>query len=208
MTLIIHHYTKKIGKKLILDDVCLNLSGNMVYGLRGVNGSGKTMLIRAICGLIYPNEGYVEIDDMRIGRDISFPDSLGVLIESPSFLPEFSAFDNLKLISSIRKTATKEDIVKALTDVGLDTYSPKKYGNFSFGMKQKLGIAAAIFEKPSLLLLDEPFNGLDESSVKKTKELIRSLKNNNRIIILACHDFSILNDISDEIIEISDGKIK
>lgn len=207
MILKFENFTKKIGKKTILDNINLTLEGGKIYGLRGINGCGKTMLIRAACGLIYPNNGSVSINNEVLGKDISFPRSVGVLIESPAFLPEYSAKDNLLLISSINNTATETEIEKTLKQVGLDAKSKKTFSKFSLGMKQKLGIAAAIFESPELVLLDEPFNALDEKSVTDVKNIIKALKNKDRIIVLACHDRTILNDISDSIIEMEEGKI-
>ncbi len=207
MNIEIREYTKIIRKKTILDNINLTLSGGKIYGLRGVNGSGKTMLIRAICGLIYPTKGFITINGKKLGEDISFPERVGALIESPALLPEYSAYNNLKLIASIKGTATNDEIINAIKNVGLDPFSKKKFGKFSLGMKQKLGIAAAIFESPDLVLLDEPFNALDEESIVNIKEIIRDMKCENRIIILSCHDRSLLDDISDETIEMKGGKI-
>ena len=203
----IKNYTKIIKKKTILDSINLTFEGGRIYGLRGINGSGKTMLIRAICGLIYPSNGEVIIDDEVIGKDISFPKSVGVLIEGPAFLPNYTGMDNLKLIASVKKVANENDLSNVLKDVGLDPSDNRPFRKYSLGMKQKLGIAAALMERPQLLILDEPFNALDDVSIEKTKKLILREKERGSIVILACHDISALQSLSDEIIHIAEGKI-
>ena len=203
----IKNYTKIIKKKTILDSINLTFEGGRIYGLRGINGSGKTMLIRAICGLIYPSNGEVIINDEVIGKDISFPKSVGALIEGPAFLPNYTGMDNLKLIASVKKVANENDLSNVLKDVGLDPSDNRPFRKYSLGMKQKLGIAAALMERPQLLILDEPFNALDDVSIEKTKKLILREKERGSIVILACHDISALQSLSDEIIHIAEGKI-
>ena len=203
----IKNYTKIIKKKTILDSINLTFEGGRIYGLRGINGSGKTMLIRAICGLIYPSNGEVIINDEVIGKDISFPKSVGALIEGPAFLPNYTGMDNLKLIASVKKVANENDLSNVLKDVGLDPSDNRPFRKYSLGMKQKLGIAAALMERPQLIILDEPFNALDDVSIEKTKKLILREKERGSIVILACHDISALQSLSDEIIHIAEGKI-
>lgn len=199
---------KTIGANTVLSDINVRLESGNIYGLKGKNGSGKTMLMRIICGLIRPSRGEVSIDGKILHKDISFPESIGVLIENPAFLPQYSGFDNLKLLSSIKKIIKDEDIIRTIEKVGLDPQDKKKYKKYSLGMKQKLGIACAIMEKPDIIILDEPVNAVDEDGVKRIREILCELKNENKIIILACHDKEELYFLSDNIIEIENGRIK
>lgn len=207
MKIEIKNYSKNIKRKKILDNINLTMESGNIYGLRGINGSGKTMLIRAICGLIYPTSGEIVIDGEVIGKEISFPRSVGVMIESPAFLPNYTAFDNLNQIASLKKEIGDYEINKILHDVGLNPNDKRTFRKFSLGMKQKLGIAAALMESPDIIILDEPFNALDDISVEKVKGLILREKERGALIILACHDISALRSLSDKIIYIEEGRI-
>ena len=202
------NYTKEIKGRIVLDSVSLTFHPGRIYGLKGVNGSGKTMLLRAVCGLIYPTQGYVEIDGERLGKDISFPRSISALIESPAFLDNFTGYKNLEMIASLKEVATKEDIENALTEVGLDPHDTRTYRKYSLGMKQKLGLACCFMENPDIILLDEPFNALDEESVEKVKKIILKHKERGALIVLACHDGESLSSLSDEIYNIVEGRVK
>ena len=179
-----------------------------VYGFQGENGSGKSMLMRAICGLITPTEGEVIIDGKPLGKGNSFPESIGVLIESPGFLSYYSGFKNLQIIAHIKKIITDETIRATMSKLGLDPWDNKKYGKYSLGMKQKLGIAAAIMEEPEIVILDEPFNALDEKSAIVVGDEIRKLRSKNKLVILACHNSQELEHLCDEIFVIENGEIK
>ena len=198
---------KTIKKAPILRDINLEFTGGKVYGLRGKNGSGKTMLMRAICGLITPDSGIIDIDGKILGKDISFPESIGVLIENPSFIGNYTGLKNLKVLASIQNRAGDEQIRKALKDIGLDPDDKRTYRKYSLGMKQKLGIAAAVMENPDIIILDEPINALDDVSVEKVHDILEEQKKRGAVIIIACHDKEELDQLSDEIIEISDGRI-
>ena len=198
---------KTIKKAPILRDINLEFTGGKVYGLRGKNGSGKTMLMRAICGLITPDSGIIDIDGKILGKDISFPESIGVLIENPAFIGNYTGFKNLKVLASIQNRIGDEQIRKALEDIGLDPDDKRTYRKYSLGMKQKLGIAAAVMENPDIIILDEPINALDEVSVEKVHDILEEQKKRGAVIIIACHDKEELDQLSDEIIEISDGRI-
>ena len=198
---------KTIKKAPILRDINLEFAGGKVYGLRGKNGSGKTMLMRAICGLITPDSGIIDIDGKILGKDISFPESIGVLIENPSFIGNYTGFKNLKVLASIQNRIGDEQIRKALEDIGLDPDDKRTYRKYSLGMKQKLGIAAAVMENPDIIILDEPINALDDVSVEKVHDILEEQKKRGAVIIIACHDKEELDQLSDEIIEISDGRI-
>ena len=208
MSIEIKNLTKKIGSNTVLSDINLTMEAGKIYGLKGKNGSGKTMLMRVISGLITPTEGEVLIDGKRLGKDMSFPESIGLLIENPAFLPTYSGFDNLKTIASIKGVITDEEIKDVIKRVGLDPDDKKKYKKYSLGMKQKLGIACAIMEKPDIVILDEPVNAVDEDGIKVIREVLDELKKEGKIIILACHDKEELFFLSDEIIEIDCGVIR
>jgi ABC-2 type transport system ATP-binding protein len=203
----IDNVSKKIKKNPVLSEICAVFEGGKIYGLKGKNGCGKTMLMRIICGLIIPDEGTVTINNEILHKDIEFPRSIGALIENPAFLPSYSGFDNLRLLASLQKDIGDEDIVSALEAVGLNHLDKRVYRKYSLGMKQKLGIANAIMGDPELIILDEPINALDEESVEKVKEKLVKLKDSGRLIIIACHDKEELEYLSDEIIEMKDGRI-
>lgn len=207
MELILEHITKHIGKAVILDDVSMVLQGGRVYGFAGKNGCGKTMLMRCISGLMKPTSGTVTVDGKQLWRDLSFPPSCGMLLETPTFLPSMSGFDNLRLLGDIQKKASDEDIRTTITQVGLDPADRRKYRKYSLGMKQRLGIAAALFESPDLIILDEPINALDVSGVEQIRALIGEHKARGALIIVACHDKEELELLADEIYYLGEGKL-
>lgn len=203
----VKNYTKRFRKNIVLDNVNLHLASGKIYGFKGKNGSGKTMLMRAICGLLIPSEGEIVINNEVLHKDIDFPRSIGALIENPSFLNSYSGFANLKMLANLSGGITDSQIKTALYKVGLDPEDKKPYRKYSLGMKQKLGIANAIMGEPDIIVLDEPINALDEESVRLIKQELISLKNAGKLIIVACHDREELEFLSDVIIEIKDGKI-
>ena len=207
MKIKITHLSKQIKKAVILDDVNMELESGRIYGLKGKNGSGKTMLMRAICGLITPTNGTVEIDGKILGKDISFPESIGVLIENPSFISNYTGMKNLQVLASIQKRIGDEEIRNTLELVGLDPDEKRTFKKYSLGMKQRLGIAEAIMERPDIVILDEPINALDEAGAAMIREILHNLRNEGKLIILACHDTEELNFLADEIYEIAEGKI-
>lgn len=199
--------TKKFGENKVLDDVNLIFEPGKIYGIQGKNGSGKTMFMRAISGLLSLNEGEIEVFGEVIGKDRDFPKSAGILIEHPGLLPEISGFENLKTVMSINKIVSDEEIKKTMSNFDLDPNSNLKVKKYSLGMKQKVGILMAILEKPQVVILDEPTNGLDEASVEKFKDMILNLKDDSRVIIVASHDREGLEEISDEIIKMELGRV-
>lgn len=207
MKIEVRDYTKTIKGVAILDHINITLEQGKCYGLKGKNGSGKTMLMRAISGLIYPTSGEVLIDGEVLGKNISFPRSIGVLIENPAFIANYTGFKNLELLACIQNRITKEEIQKTMEAVGLNPEDKRKYRKYSLGMKQKLGIASAFMEKPDIIILDEPINAIDEAGVVKVKELINDAKERGAVIITACHDSAELEELSDEIIQIAEGRI-
>lgn len=201
------HVTKILKKNTVLDDVSFSFENGRVYGLYGENGSGKTMLLRALGGLIVPTEGEVVSDGKILHRDISFPENTGIVIEHMELLPKFSAAENLRLLAKIRKLATEEDIRNTLLRVGLDPASKKKVKKFSLGMKQRLNIAQAIFEKQNVILLDEPTNALDAEGVERIYQIVREERERGALIVMATHHKEDLRQICDQVIRISSGRI-
>ncbi len=206
-TIEIKNLTKKIGNNYILKNINITMESGKVYGIQGVNGSGKTMLMRSVIGLIHPTEGQVIVDGKVIGRDIEFPESIGFLIENPTFLPSYTGIKNLEMISSLREKCGKKEIEEILDEVGLKDAGNKKYKKYSLGMKQRLGIAAAVFEKPDIVILDEPTNALDSSGIEMVKNVIRKEKQRGALVIISCHDTDTLMEVSDEVYKISVGEI-
>lgn len=200
-------YCKSFKSAEVLKNINLTLESGKVIGLKGKNGSGKTMLMRAISGLILPTSGKVYINDKELGRQISFPPSIGILIENPSFISNYTGFKNLKILASIQNRISDDEIRDAIRKVGLDPDDKRTFKKYSLGMKQRLGIAAAIMERPDIVILDEPINALDEAGAGLIKGLLDGLKANGSLIIIACHDTEELNYLSDEIYEIYDGEI-
>ncbi|OUN22207.1 ATP-binding cassette domain-containing protein [Pseudoflavonifractor sp. An85] len=208
MKLNLEHVNKTIKKALVLDDVTMTLEGGHIYGLKGPNGSGKTMLMRVMAGLIRPTSGRVCVDGRQLGRDMDFPPSVGLLLENPSFLPNHTGLKNLELLAGIQHRVTSVNIRQTLQDVGLNPDDPRTFRKYSLGMKQRLGIAAAIMEQPDLILVDEPTNALDDNGIQQICTLLRRERDRGALLILSCHDASILEDLSDEIFHIYDGKVE
>jgi ABC-2 type transport system ATP-binding protein len=203
----VKNYTKKIKGSVVLSNINIRFESGNIYGLKGKNGSGKTMLMRAVSGLIHPTEGVVDINGQILGQEISYPPSLGLLLENPAFLPNETGFVNLKILSGLKGIITDHDICDTMREVGLEPEDGRTYRKYSLGMRQKLGIAAAIMEQPDLIILDEPINALDEETVEKVKRLIIRERDRGAIIILAAHDTEELEYLADCIVPISEGKI-
>lgn len=203
----IENYTQKIKKDIILNDINLHLKENKIYGFVGRNGSGKSILFKGICGLLNISNGKIMIKGKEIGKDIDFYDNLGAVLDGAGFLPNLSSFDNLKLLASIRNKISDSDIKSALNKVGLDPNDKKKYKKYSLGMKQKLALAQAIMENPELLILDEPFNGLDSYSVKDIREILIDYKKEGKTILISSHIKEDIDILCDEVYELDRGNI-
>lgn len=203
----IQNLSKTIKSNAVIQDISMNLKSGVIYGFKGINGSGKTMLMRLICGLIRPTEGEILINGKTLGKDLSFPESVGVFLENPAFLDSYSGFQNLKILASIKSVATDEDIRATLSRVGLSPNDKKKYRKYSLGMKQRLGIAAAIMEKPDIVILDEPTNSLDADGVTLVKQIVQEEKARGALVILSCHDGELLKGLSDEIFLLESGHL-
>ena len=206
MRVVLRNVCKDIKGARVLDNVNLELESGRVYGFKGKNGSGKTMLMRAISGLIKV-KGEIEIDGKIIGKDFTFPPSIGILIENPSFVQEYTGLKNLEMLACIKNKTGIEDIRHAMEQTGLDPDDKRTYRKYSLGMKQKLGIAAAYMENPDIIILDEPINALDEAGAKQVHEILEEQKKRGALIIIAFHDKEELEMLSDEIIEIYEGRI-
>ena len=189
--------SKVIKKARVLDHINLEFESGKVYGLKGKNGSGKTMLMRVVCGLISATEGTVEIDGKILGKDMSFPESVGMLIENPAFINNYTGFKNLQVLASIQNRIGDKEIREALLQVGLEPDDKRTFRKYSLGMKQKLGIAAAFMEQPDIIILDEPINALDEAGANQVHEILKEQKERGALIIIACHDKEELEMLSD-----------
>lgn len=199
------HVSKRIGRNEVLCDICLSLEKNRIYGIQGINGSGKTMLLRAVCGLIR-TQGEILVNGENPVRK-GEPMDIGVMIELPGFLKEFTGKENLQLLALLQKRITDTDIDNALFDVGLDPKDGRKYGKYSLGMKQRLGIAQAILGKPALILLDEPTNAVDAEGIETLIQLLRRLKEEGSTLLVASHDRHFLEAVADDVIQMEGGRI-
>lgn len=203
----LQNVTKRIKENTVLDNVSYTFKSGFVYGLYGQNGSGKTMLLRAISGLINLDSGSIFIDGEKLHDKIEFPPETGIVIENMELLPECSAKRNIQMLAKIKNIADEKDISFSLERVGLDPDSDKKVKKFSLGMKQRLNIAQAIFENQKIILLDEPTNALDEDAVQLIYKIIREEKSRGATIIVATHHKEDLKEVCDVILKIAEGKI-
>ncbi|MCQ2535223.1 MAG: ATP-binding cassette domain-containing protein [Clostridia bacterium] len=205
--IVIEKAGKRIKDTVIFEDISISCEEGKIYGLVGRNGAGKTMLMKSICGLTSLTSGSIIVDDKRIGVDVEIPESIGVIIEVPGFIPYFSGFDNLKYLANLKKKVDSNRIREVLKIVNLDPDSKKHVSKYSLGMRQRLGIAQAIMENPDILLLDEPMNGLDNDGVAEVKELLKSFKKQGKTIILASHHMEDIDELCDEVFKMDKGRI-
>ena len=199
--------TKRFGTSEVLKDVSINFEKGKIHGLIGRNGSGKTMLMKCICGFVPVSEGKILVDNKEIGKDIDVPESIGAIIETPGFLYGYSGYNSLKFLASIRNKISKEKIRQTIQMVGLNPDSKKHVGKYSLGMRQRLGLAQAIMEDPEILLLDEPMNGLDKHGVGEMRELFRSFADQGKTIIMANHSAEDIEVLCDTVHEMDLGVI-
>jgi ABC-2 type transport system ATP-binding protein len=206
--IVVDHVTKVLKKRVVLKDISFVLERNGIYGFVGSNGAGKTMLFRAIAGLIHLKKGSVTVFSERIGIDTSFPSSLGLVLENVGFWGEYTGFQNLKLLASIKHQITDSQINRAIQRVGLDPNDKRTYKKYSLGMKQRLGIAQAIMEMPELIILDEPTNALDADGIELINGIILEEQKRGATILIASHDKSEINLLCDRVFEMHDGALQ
>ena len=202
------HVTKKFGQELVFKEVNLTLEQGRVYGIVGNNGSGKTVLMKCICGFLIPTTGLIQVFGSSIGQDVDFPESLGVIIETPGFLTNLTGRKNLEILAGMRRKIGPAEVLQVLEKVGLDPALKKPVANYSLGMRQRLGIAQAIMEDPKLLILDEPFNGLDKHGVGEIRKLLLELKEEGKTILLASHNEEDIRILCDEVYEMDGGVLR
>lgn len=202
---------KTINKNMVLDNINLHMVSGQVYGFQGINGSGKTMLMRALIGLIHPTSGTILIDQKELGKDMDFPKSIGFLLENPTFLDMYSGPDNLRLLAGVDNNISADMINKEIDslieEVGLKSARNKKYKKYSLGMKQRLGIAAAVLGNPVIVVLDEPTNALDDDGKDMVKRIVKMQKERGALVIISCHEMQTLEELSDEIVRLKEGRI-
>lgn len=207
ITVVVKNAVKRYGEHIVLNNVSLELRRGTIYGIVGQNGSGKTVLFKCICGFTKLTEGTVEVMGKIIGKDVDIAQSVGAIIENPGFLPNYSAYKNLKFLASLTDKIGDKEILSSIEKVGLNSKDRKKVGKFSMGMRQRLGIAQAIMENPDILILDEPFNGLDKNGVTHMRNLLLEQKRIGRTVLLASHNSMDIDILCDEVYEMESGKI-
>ncbi|MGL4874314.1 MAG: ABC transporter ATP-binding protein [Clostridium sp.] len=203
----IKNLSKNIRGELVLNNINLELQNSMIYGFYGRNGSGKTMLFRAISGLIKPTEGTISFDNKILFKDIEIPHNLGIIIENPGFWDDYTGFENLKMLASIRNKITDTDIKTTMQKLNLNPDEKKNYKKYSLGMKQKLAICQAIMENPEILILDEPTNALDSETVNIVRQILLSEKAKGTLILIASHNKDDIDLLADKKYELIDGKL-
>lgn len=197
-----------LQKNEILKDISVHFERGKIHGLIGRNGSGKTMLMKCICGFVKPTAGVILVDGKRIGKDCDFPKNTGIIIETPGFIPYYSGYKNLKLLADLRGKISREDIRKTMEQVGLNPDLKRHVRKYSLGMRQRLGLAQAIMENPDLLILDEPMNGLDKDGVSDMRQYLLDLKSLGKTILIASHSAEDIDILCDTVCEMDKGRLK
>lgn len=201
----INNLSLKIGKNIILTNINVSFENGKIHGLIGRNGSGKTMLMKCICGFIKPTEGTIFVANKQIGKECDFPNSVGIIIETPGFIPYYSGYRNLKLLADLNRKIDKEKIRNTMQMVGLDPDLKRHVKKYSLGMRQRLGLAQAIMENPDLLILDEPMNGLDKDGVADMRKYLLNLKEQGKTILIASHSAEDIEILCDTVCEMDKG---
>ena len=197
--------TKAFGQDTVLKGVTRGFERGKIHGVVGNNGSGKTVMFKCICGFLQPSAGTVHVDGKQIGVEVDFPPDIGIIIESPGFLPQLSGLKNLEILAGLKRKIGLKEVADTIRQVGLDPLSAKPVGKYSLGMRQRLGIAQAIMEEPLLRILDEPMNGLDKYGVAEMRALFRSLATDGRTILLASHNIQDIEELCDTVCEMDAG---
>ena len=199
--------SKKYKDRMLVDNVSFELKKGEILGIVGLNGSGKTVLLKCICGLMEYSSGTIKVNDKIIGKECEYPKSMGVIIETPGFLPYYSGIKNLEYLASLRKKIGKQEIKDVLVKVGLQGEEKKLVAKYSLGMKQRLGIAQAIMEDPEFLILDEPMNGLDKEGIADVRKLLLEMKEAGKTMIITSHNEEDIKVLCDKVIEMDKGKM-
>ena len=197
-----------IKKDEILKDIDVDFEKGKIHGVVGRNGSGKTMLMKCICGFVKPTSGSVKVDGKMIGKDVDFPQNVGIIIETPGFIPYYSGYRNLKILAGLRKKINDNEIKETLKTVGLEGAEKKLVRKYSLGMRQRLGLAQAMMEKPDIFILDEPMNGLDNEGVEEMRKILLNLKEEGKTILLVSHNSEDIRILCDGIYYIDKGKLE
>ena len=201
----VQNVSKSFRQERVLKSVSRDFEKGKIHGIVGNNGSGKTVLMKCICGFLIPDSGSITVNGERVGVDVDFPRDMGLIIETPGFLPNMTGVKNLEILASLNKKIGLEEIAAAIRRVGLDPLMKKPVGKYSLGMRQRLGIAQAIMEDPALLILDEPLNGLDKHGVREMRQLIKGLKEQGKTILLASHNQGDIDELCDTVCEMDAG---
>lgn len=196
---------KKFKEEQVLKGITHSFEKGNIHGIVGFNGSGKTVMFKCICGFLKPEEGHIWVNGQEVGKDVDFPPSLGMIIENPGFLPRLTGLANLKRLAAINRVIKEQEIRENIRKVGLDPDSSKKVGEYSLGMRERLGIAQALMEDPQLLILDEPFNGLDKRGAADVCALLLELKERGKTILLAAHNLANMEELCDTVCEMDAG---
>ena len=205
--IVIEHVSKIFGENKVLDDVCVCFEKGRIHGIIGRNGSGKTMLMKCICGFVPVTSGSIQVRGKKVGKDIDVPQNMGIIIETPGFLNGYSGYNNLKFLANINNKISEEKIIETLKLVKLDPHNKKHVGKYSLGMRQRLGLAQALMEDPDILILDEPMNGLDQSGVEEMREVLAALAKKGTTILMANHNAEDIEILCDTVHEMDLGVI-
>ena len=203
----VSNVSKKYKDRMLVDDVSFTVEKGEILGIVGLNGSGKTVLLKCICGLMDYSGGTITVNGKIIGKDCEYPANMGVIIETPGFLPYHSGYKNLEYLASLRKKISKQDIKDVLVKVGLAGEEKKLVAKYSLGMRQRLGIAQAIMENPELLILDEPMNGLDKDGIAEVRKLLLEMKAEGKTMIITSHNEEDIKVLCDKVIEMDKGRL-
>ena len=205
--IVIEHVSKIFGENKVLDDVCVSFEKGRIHGIIGRNGSGKTMLMKCICGFVPVTSGSIQVRGKKVGKDIDVPQNMGIIIETPGFLNGYSGYNNLKFLANINNKISEEKIIETLKLVKLDPHNKKHVGKYSLGMRQRLGLAQALMEDPDILILEEPMNGLDQSGVEEMREVLAALAKKGTTILMANHNAEDIEILCDTVHEMDLGVI-
>lgn len=201
----VRNVNKSFGEEHVLKDVSHGFRAGKIHGIVGNNGSGKTVLMKCICGFLKPDSGTILVAGKQVGKETDFPENIGIIIETPGFLPHLSGTQNLKILATLRRKANDHTIRAVLEQVGLDPDMKKPVGKYSLGMRQRLGFAQALMEDPEVLILDEPFNGLDKHGAQHIRGVIKGLRAEGKTVLLASHNQVDIDELCDTVCEMDAG---